>query len=44
MPKILKTEESLMNYAAWYAMRYMPSFRKLEEALQKKTEGNTHLV
>lgn len=44
MPKILTTEPPLLNYAAWYAMRYMPSYRKLEEALIKKTWGNTVLA
>lgn len=44
MPRILTTEESLLNYAAWYAMRYFPSLRKLREALMKKSEKNESLV
>lgn len=44
MPRILTTEESLLNYAAWYAMRYFPSFRKLREALMKKSLNNEALV
>lgn len=44
MSRILTTEESLMNYAAWYAMRYFPSLRKLREALMKKSGGNEGLV
>lgn len=44
MSRILTTEESLLNYAAWYAMRYFPSLRKLREALMKKSLDNTVLV
>lgn len=44
MSRILTTEESLMNYAAWYAMRYFPSLRKLREALMKKSMNNEVLV
>lgn len=44
MIKILTTETRLMNYAAWYAMRYMPSFRKLQEVLMKKSWDNSVLV
>lgn len=44
MSRILTTKESLMNYAAWYAMRYLPSFRKLQEALMKKSLNNGSLV
>ena len=44
MPRILTTKDALMNYAAWYAMRYFPSLRKLRESLQKKSFNNTALV
>ena len=44
MSRILTTKESLLNYAAWYAMRYFPSLRKLREALMKKSLGNEALV
>lgn len=44
MSRILTTEESLMNYAAWYAMRYFPSLQKLREALMKKSMNNQILV
>ena len=44
MPRILTTKESLLNYAAWYAMRYFPSLRKLREALMKKSENHEILV
>lgn len=44
MSRILTTEESLMNYAAWYALRYFPSLRKLREALMKKSAGNESIV
>ncbi len=44
MSRILTTKESLLNYAAWYAMRYLPSFRKLREVLMKKTLQNAILV
>lgn len=44
MSRILTTQESLMNYAAWYAMRYLPSFQKLREALMKKSQDNGVLV
>lgn len=37
MSRILTTQESLLNYAAWYATRYFPSLRKLREALMKKS-------
>jgi hypothetical protein len=33
-----------MNFASWYALRFFPSLRKLEEALMKKTMNNTVLV
>lgn len=42
--RILSTKEALLNYAAWYAMRYLPSRRKLHEALMKKTAQNTVLT
>ena len=44
MPRILSKKEPLMNYAAWYAMRYLPSMRKLQEALLKKSANNTTLT
>ncbi|EKD30375.1 MAG: hypothetical protein ACD_78C00073G0003 [uncultured bacterium (gcode 4)] len=44
MPKILTTESSLLNYAAWYAMRYFPSLAKLREALMKKSANAEPLV
>lgn len=44
MPRILTTEESLLNYAAWYAMRYFPSLQKLRESLMKKSMNNTRIV
>lgn len=44
MPRILTTEESLLNYAAWYAMRYFPSFQKLRESLMKKSANNRVLT
>ena len=44
MPRILTTQESLMNYAAWYAMRYFPSLQRLREALIKKSLNNEILV
>ncbi|HBB27370.1 TPA: hypothetical protein DCZ36_02650 [Candidatus Gracilibacteria bacterium] len=44
MSRILTTKDSLLNYAAWYAMRYFPSFRKLREALMKKSLNNEDLV
>lgn len=44
MPRILTTKDALMNYAAWYAMRYFPSLRKLRESLMKKSFNNTALV
>jgi len=44
MSRILTTKDSLLNYAAWYAMRYFPSLRKLREALMKKSEKNESLV
>ncbi len=42
--RILTTQESLMNYAAWYAMRYLPSIEKLRESLMKKSAKNNLLV
>jgi|GEM_PF-6524438 len=44
MSKILTTESVLLNYAAWYAMRYFPSLAKLRESLMKKSANNTILV
>lgn len=44
MPRILTTRESLLNYAAWYAMRYFPSLRKLRESLMEKSFNNEVLV
>ncbi len=44
MGKILKTQESLMNYAGWYAMRYFSSLQKLREALMKKSLNNEIIV
>lgn len=44
MRKILRTQESLMNYAGWYAMRYFPSLQKLREALMKKSLDNEIIV
>ncbi|OIP54342.1 hypothetical protein AUK10_01045 [Candidatus Gracilibacteria bacterium CG2_30_37_12] len=44
MGKILGTQESLMNYAGWYAMRYFPSLQKLQEALMKKSLDNEIIV
>lgn len=44
MPRILTTEESLLNYAAWYAMRYFPSLQKLRESLMKKSVNNVLLT
>ncbi len=44
MPRILTKKEPLMNYAAWYAMRYLPSMRKLQEALLKKSANNAPLA
>ena len=44
MIKTITTEARLMNYAAWYAMRYMPSFRKLQEVLMKKSWSNSVLT
>ena len=44
MSRTLTTKESLMNYAAWYAMRYLPSSNRLREALMKKTLKNDILV
>lgn len=44
MPKILTTESALLNFAAWYAMRYFPSLAKLREALMKKSAANQPLV
>lgn len=44
MSRILTTKESLLNYAAWYAMRYFPSLRKLQESLMKKSLNNEVLV
>ncbi|MDP2104044.1 MAG: RecX family transcriptional regulator [Candidatus Gracilibacteria bacterium] len=44
MSKILTTESSLLNYAAWYAMRYFPSLAKLREALMKKSANAEPLV
>ena len=44
MPRILTKKEPLMNYAAWYAMRYLPSMRKLQEALLKKSGNNASIT
>lgn len=44
MRRILTKKEPLMNYAAWYAMRYLPSMRKLQEALLKKSGNNVSLT
>ncbi len=44
MSRILTTEESLLNYAAWYAMRYFPSLQKLRESLMKKSMNNELIV
>lgn len=44
MSKILTTESALLNYAAWYAMRYFPSLAKLRESLMKKSANNEPLV
>lgn len=44
MPRILTKKEPLMNYAAWYAMRYLPSMQKLREALLKKSGNHTLLT
>ncbi|MDD2917215.1 MAG: RecX family transcriptional regulator [Candidatus Gracilibacteria bacterium] len=44
MPRILTRKEPLMNYAAWYAMRYLPSMQKLRESLLKKSGNNALLT
>ncbi|MDD2891697.1 MAG: RecX family transcriptional regulator [Candidatus Gracilibacteria bacterium] len=44
MSRILTTEETLLNYAAWYAMRYFPSLQKLRESLMRKSANNTVLT
>jgi len=42
--KILTTESSLLNFAAWYAMRYFPSLAKLRTALMKKSDNNEAIM
>lgn len=43
-PKILTSESALLNFAAWYAMRYLPSRAKLRTALMKKSADNEAIV